>query len=101
MTYGLNMQFDYKGFSLTALFQGASLFNNNVTDILRGALQNDANAYEFHYKYTVSRGESGRNQGLSFTVAQQVEDKTGRKRIARSLHPEYDRGIFKCGSHHE
>jgi TonB-linked SusC/RagA family outer membrane protein len=51
LTYGLNMQLDYKGFSLTALFQGASLFNNNIGDILRGPLQNDANAYEFHYKY--------------------------------------------------
>lgn len=51
MTYGFNMQLDYKGFSLTALFQGASLFNNNIGDILRGPLQNDANAYEFHYKY--------------------------------------------------
>jgi TonB-linked SusC/RagA family outer membrane protein len=51
MTYGFNMQLDYKGFSLTALFQGASLFNNNIAAILRGPLQNDGNAYEFHYKY--------------------------------------------------
>ena len=51
MTYGFNMQLDYKGFSLTALFQGASLFNNNISDVLRGPLQNDANAYEFQYKY--------------------------------------------------
>lgn len=51
LTYGLNIQLDYKGFSLTALFQGASLFNNNINDILRGPLQNDANAYDFQYKY--------------------------------------------------
>jgi TonB-linked SusC/RagA family outer membrane protein len=51
LTYGLNLQLDYKGFSVSALFQGASLFNNNITDILRGPLSNDANAYDFHYKY--------------------------------------------------
>ncbi|MBK8516129.1 MAG: TonB-dependent receptor [Saprospiraceae bacterium] len=51
MTYGFNMQLDYKGFSLSALFQGASLFNNNINAILRGPLQNDGNAYEYHYKY--------------------------------------------------
>lgn len=51
LTFGFNIQLDYKGFSMTALFQGASLFNNNITDIIRGPLSNDANAYDFQYKY--------------------------------------------------
>lgn len=51
MTYGFNMELEYKGFSLSALFQGASLFNNNISDVLRGPLQNDGNAYDFHYRY--------------------------------------------------
>ncbi|HMR84089.1 MAG TPA: SusC/RagA family TonB-linked outer membrane protein, partial [Niabella sp.] len=51
LTYGLNIQMEYKGLSLTVLFQGASLYNYMIADIQRGALSNLANAYDFHYKY--------------------------------------------------
>lgn len=51
LTYGLNLQMSYKRFNISALFQGASLFNNNVSDIMRGPLQNNSNIYEYHYKY--------------------------------------------------
>lgn len=51
LTYGLNIQMEYKGLSLTLLFQGASLYNYMIADIQRGALNNLANAYDFHYKY--------------------------------------------------
>ncbi len=51
LTYWLNLQAEYKGFSLSALFQGASMFNSMIGDVLRGAFQNNSNPYEFHYKY--------------------------------------------------
>ncbi|HUN04454.1 MAG TPA: TonB-dependent receptor, partial [Niabella sp.] len=51
LTYGLNLQMEYKGFSLTVLFQGASLFNYMIADIQRSPLNNLSNAYDFHYKY--------------------------------------------------
>lgn len=51
LTYGLNFQAEYKGFSVSALFQGASLFNSMIEDVLRGAFQNNSNPYEYHYKY--------------------------------------------------
>ncbi|MDX9882975.1 MAG: TonB-dependent receptor, partial [Prolixibacteraceae bacterium] len=51
LTCGLNIQMQYKGFSLTALFQGASLFNSMISDVLRGPLQNLGNPFEFQYKY--------------------------------------------------
>mgnify|MGYP000918405162 CR=1 FL=1 len=51
LTYGLNLEIQYKGFGLTALFQGASMFNSMIVDALRGPLQNLGNPFEFHYKY--------------------------------------------------
>ena len=51
LTYGLNLQAEYKGFSVTALFQGASMFNSMISDVLRGPFQNNSNPYEYHYKY--------------------------------------------------
>lgn len=51
LTYGLNVQMQYKGFSVSALFQGASLFNSMIADVLRIPLQNLGNPSDFHYKY--------------------------------------------------
>lgn len=51
LTYGLNVEMEYKGFSLTALFQGASMFNSLIADAIRGPLTNQGNAFEFQYKY--------------------------------------------------
>jgi TonB-linked SusC/RagA family outer membrane protein len=51
LTYGLNFELRYKGFSLSALFQGASMFNSMINDAVRGALTNQGNAYDFQYKY--------------------------------------------------
>jgi len=51
LTYGLNMRFDYKGFSLSALFQGASLFNTYIGGSLARPLRNNSVPYEFQYKY--------------------------------------------------
>ncbi len=51
LTYSLNLQAQYKSFSLTALFQGASLFNSMISDVLRGPLQNLGNPFEFQYEY--------------------------------------------------
>ncbi|MEX1239830.1 MAG: TonB-dependent receptor, partial [Cyclobacteriaceae bacterium] len=51
VSYGVNLQVQYKGFSLTALFQGASMFNSMISDALRGPLQNLGNPFQFQYKY--------------------------------------------------
>lgn len=51
LSYGMNLQVQYKNFSLTALFQGASMFNSMIADALRGPLQNLSNPFDFHYKY--------------------------------------------------
>lgn len=51
LTYGLDMQVQYKGFSLSALFQGASMFNSMISDVLRGPLQNLSVPFEYQYKY--------------------------------------------------
>lgn len=51
LSYGMNLGIEYKGFRLTALFQGASMFNSMISDVLRGPLQNLGNPFEFHYKY--------------------------------------------------
>lgn len=51
LTYGLNMEMQYKGFGISALFQGASMFNSMIADALRGPLTNQGNAFEFQYKY--------------------------------------------------
>jgi len=51
LTYGFNFDIQYKGFTLSALFQGASMFNSMVNDLVRNPLMNGGNAYDFHYKY--------------------------------------------------
>ena len=51
LTYGLNLEMQYKRVSLTALFQGASMFNSMIADALRGPLTNQGNVFEFQYKY--------------------------------------------------
>ncbi len=51
LTCGLNIMLQYKGFGLTALFQGASMFNSMIADAIRGPLTNQGNAFEFQYKY--------------------------------------------------
>jgi TonB-linked SusC/RagA family outer membrane protein len=51
LTYALNVEMQYKAFSLTALFQGASMFNSMIADALRGPLTNQGNAFEFQYQY--------------------------------------------------
>ena len=51
LTYGLNMEVQYKMFSLSALFQGASMFNSMINDIVRGPLTNQGNAFDFQYQY--------------------------------------------------
>ncbi|GAB1474034.1 TonB-dependent receptor [Bacteroidota bacterium] len=51
ITFGLNIDLRYKNFSLSALFQGASLFNSMIADAIRGPLTNQGNAFEFQYKH--------------------------------------------------
>jgi hypothetical protein len=51
LTYALTVEMQYKAFSLTALFQGASMFNSMIADALRGPLTNQGNAFEFQYQY--------------------------------------------------
>ena len=51
LVYGLDMQAEYKGLSITLLLQGASMFNINIDDVFRGPLTNWGPPYEFHYKY--------------------------------------------------
>ncbi|HKK61539.1 MAG TPA: SusC/RagA family TonB-linked outer membrane protein, partial [Bacteroidales bacterium] len=51
LTYSFNLQAEYKNFAVSALFQGASMFNTMINDVLRGPFQNNSNPYEFHYKY--------------------------------------------------
>src|SRR5690606_12137035 len=51
LTYALNLELRYKNFSVSALFQGASMFNSMISDALRGPLQNMGNPFDFHYKY--------------------------------------------------
>src|SRR5690606_8494513 len=51
LTYGLNLQLEYKGVALSALFQGASMFNSMIAGSLRGAFQNLSNPLQFHDQY--------------------------------------------------
>lgn len=51
MTYGLNLNASYKGFSISALFQGAAGFNFNITGGARTILANNSIPFEYQYKY--------------------------------------------------
>lgn len=51
ITYGMNIDLNYKGINLSALFQGASRFNMNMTAAARNPFQNGSNPFSYHYKY--------------------------------------------------
>jgi hypothetical protein len=65
LTYGLNVDLQYKSFSFTALFQGASLMNSMIADALRGPLTNQGNAFEFQYKYRWQPDPANRNININ------------------------------------
>lgn len=50
-SYGLSLQAEYKGFSLSALFQGASRFNANITGGRRSPFSNWSVPFDYHYMY--------------------------------------------------
>lgn len=51
LTYGMDFNVSYKGLSVSALFQGASMFNMNIAGAARFAFSNGSNPYDYHYKY--------------------------------------------------
>ena len=51
VNYGLNLDAQYKGFSVSALFQGASMFDIMIGGRARGGFDNGAIPFSFHYKH--------------------------------------------------
>jgi len=51
ISYGLNLKVNYKNFSVSALFQGAGLFNMDITGAARGGFSNQSTPYDYQLKY--------------------------------------------------
>lgn len=51
ISYGFNLDMQYKNFSISALFQGAGLFNMNITGAARGGFSNQSTPYNYMLKY--------------------------------------------------
>lgn len=51
ISYGLNLGISYKGFSIDALFQGATGFNFNIVGGARNILVNNTIPFEYQYEY--------------------------------------------------
>ncbi len=51
LTFGLNLQMSYKNFSVSAMFQGAGMFNYQVESTFAEPLKNNGNIMEFQKKY--------------------------------------------------
>jgi len=51
ISYGLNLMANYKNFTLSALFQGAGIFNMNITGAARGGFSNQSTPYDYQLKY--------------------------------------------------
>lgn len=51
MTYGFNLNASYEGFSLYAQFQGASMFDIQVSDIARTPYFNESTPFKFQYEH--------------------------------------------------
>ncbi|MQY78695.1 MAG: SusC/RagA family TonB-linked outer membrane protein [Bacteroidetes bacterium] len=51
LTYGMDINVSYKGLSVSALFQGASLFNMNMTGAARVGFSNGSIPLDYHYDY--------------------------------------------------
>jgi TonB-linked SusC/RagA family outer membrane protein len=51
ISYGLNLIANYKNFSVSALFQGAGMFNMNITGAARGGFSNQSTPYDYMLKY--------------------------------------------------
>ncbi|NCP83757.1 MAG: TonB-dependent receptor [Bacteroidetes bacterium] len=51
MSFGFNVDLEYKGLSVSALFQGASMFNLDVVGRSRGAFDNEGVPHFYQYEY--------------------------------------------------
>ena len=51
ISYGLNLMANYKNFTLSALFQGAGIFNMTITGAARGGFSNQSTPYDYQLKY--------------------------------------------------
>jgi len=51
MSFGLDLMANYKNFTLSALFQGASMFNMNIQGAARGGFSNQSTPYNYQLKY--------------------------------------------------
>jgi len=51
VSYGLNLEATYKNFSIGALFQGAGMFNMNITGAARGGFSNQSTPYDYQLKH--------------------------------------------------
>lgn len=51
LSFGINIDVNFRNFDLSALFQGASMFNLNVAGRARGAFTNEATPHVYHYEY--------------------------------------------------
>ncbi|MCC5906225.1 MAG: TonB-dependent receptor [Balneolaceae bacterium] len=51
LSFGINIDVNYRNFDLSALFQGASMFNFNIGGRARGAFDNDGTPHVYQYKY--------------------------------------------------
>ncbi|MUH38253.1 SusC/RagA family TonB-linked outer membrane protein, partial [Zobellia amurskyensis] len=52
ISFGLNLGVSYKNFSLSTLFQGASLFSMEIGGGARGAFSNGSTPYDYQYEYS-------------------------------------------------
>lgn len=59
MMYALNLTGEYKGFSVSMVFQGSSKFDINIGGTAMAPFQNESIPYEHHWKYRSILNEDG------------------------------------------
>ncbi|MEX0273414.1 MAG: SusC/RagA family TonB-linked outer membrane protein, partial [Flavobacteriaceae bacterium] len=52
MSYGIDLGFTYKNFTVSGLFQGAALFNTYITAAAAAPFSNESIPYDYHKKYS-------------------------------------------------
>jgi len=87
VTYGLDLNVEWKGFSVSALFQGASRFNMMISGRARAGFSNWSIPFDYHYQYRWTPDPNDQSQNINPDVRFPAVDGTGQGNTANNNLP--------------
>jgi hypothetical protein len=84
LTFGLDLNVEWKGLSLSVLFQGASRFNMNISGKARGGFANWSTPFDYHYQYRWTPDPDDLTKNINPDVRFPAVDGTGQGNTANN-----------------